>query len=360
MHTGLYDKSIGSFWDGQTVLAPKSRSVHDGPSLAFPPGLQALASRHPIDSAIMVHIPCRVNYADAAHLPALLDTYLHRSKNVPLTLTILLPLTFGSTGTPSPTKTITEEQDQAGVVYALLQKTTESQKRWKDVVLGMIIIPRDPMDPSAPVNFTIRLGEMKALNQLTIVESLGSVFPGSRRIVLGQCPQLETIKLVGPLEVIDAGSSEQRVAQADYFPKLRSINLSDFKHKHCWKFLQYASHAEDLVLNFFEHLDDVVGSPFLTGKPLLELPKLRSVFLHSNAEDRNATQILNHLSLPSLTILKMQNRMLCDDTFTDLSVALDRFRLTHFKIRGVRVRDSRTIRDTIQDAIQRGPNRDSG
>ncbi len=127
MHTGLYDKSIGTFRDGQTVLAPKSRSVHGGPSLAFPPGLQALASGHPIDSAIMVHIHVELyqfNYADAAHLPALLDTYLHRSKNVPITLTILLPLTFGSTGTPSPTKTITEEQDQVDVVHALLQKAT--------------------------------------------------------------------------------------------------------------------------------------------------------------------------------------------------------------------------------------------
>ncbi len=47
---------------------------------------------------------------------------------------------------------------------------------------------------------------MGILNHLIILNRLGSSFPGSRSIELGPCSQLERIKLVGPVEVVDHNS----------------------------------------------------------------------------------------------------------------------------------------------------------
>lgn len=160
---------------------------------------------------------CR--YTKVARLPTFVDAFLQRSKNAPLTLTILLPF---ESQIYDPA-----EFDASVPVRTVLQKAMECQERWKDVVLGMRV-PEWAFHP--PVDFTIRLGDMKILNRLVILNSLDWDVDGERRMDLGPCPQLETIKVTGLMEVVDCSSSEQLATRSDYFSKHR-LSLGSRLHR---------------------------------------------------------------------------------------------------------------------------------
>ncbi len=69
--------------------------------------------------------------------------------------------------------------------------------------------------------------------------------------------------------------------------------------------------------------------------PLLELPKLQSMHLHHGGRnyDVDPIQILKHLSVPSLTKLKIEKKSLPSDDYTDLSLAIQHFPLTHLELK---------------------------
>ncbi len=163
-------------------------------------------------------------HGDVAHLLAFLDTLLQRSKSAPLTLTILL-----SFGTANPGFTGKNGEPNASIpVRALLQKVMECQNRRKDVVFGAAAAYRARGGAlPLPVAYTIRLGDMKVLKRSVIHNRLGSTSPGEHCMELGPCPQLETMRVIGSMDIVDRSSgSDERLAtrtDSNYIPKLRDI-----------------------------------------------------------------------------------------------------------------------------------------
>ncbi len=213
---------------------------------------------------------CR--YTKVARLPTFVDAFLQRSKNAPLTLTILLPF---ESQIYDPA-----EFDASVPVRTVLQKAMECQERWKDVVLGMRV-PEWAFHP--PVDFTIRLGDMKILNRLVILNSLDWDVDGERRMDLGPCPQLETIKVTGSWK--SSIAARVNSSRRDQIISPSTVYLWDLGCIDCWKLLQFTSHVEHLVLK------PIYERPL--PMPLLELPKLQSMHLHHGGRNYDVDPIQN-------------------------------------------------------------------
>jgi len=76
----------------------------------------------------------------------------------------------------------------------------EHQDRWKDVVLHIIGAPPSNFPPRVPIEFHIRLDEMKHLKRLSVV-SLAHECLGRQVLELAPSPRLESIEFGGRVVV---------------------------------------------------------------------------------------------------------------------------------------------------------------
>ncbi len=143
-----------------------------------------------------------------------------------------------------------------------------------------------------PVAYTIRLGDMKVLKRSVIHNRLGSTTPGEHCMELGPCPQLETMRVIGSMDIVDH-SSDERLQHEQIQITSRSCVTSTFGNStlstagNCCN-----SHCTSKTSNS-EVFDEMPPS-----LPPLELPKPKSMQLrHSgSSSDTDPLQTLNRLS----------------------------------------------------------------
>lgn len=233
------------------------------------------------------------SFEDISHLPYMLGSHLRLSMNEPLTLVI--------SWTSSSKRNSSDDsirKDPVPALSSLVQKALERRERWHDVEIFANVLSNKRLAPSAPVNFTFKLANMKALQHFKFH---GNARAGKCLIELSPSPVLESLSIGGTadfiLQKVDA------LCANEYFPKLRNASLSPtcrHPYRKTWDLLRVMSHVEWLDLKF-----ECTGSvAFTRPRTIIELPNVRDLTI--SAESYVAGSILKRLSLPALVRLELR------------------------------------------------------
>ncbi len=223
------------------------------------------------------------------------DTHLRHSGNAPLTLVLRWNIVTDSTFSTDEN----HPSDPLLPINALMQKAVERQHRWYDVVIEM---HSSTAASFAPTNFSIRLGEMEMLKNLSVADLKRFT---NTTIEAAPCPNLETL-VKGQIDIVVSNSDDSSL-KTPVFPKLTFVSVCARYPKEfpsCWELLKLSSHVECMDLEVY---DDFGGDPLV---PVIELPRLRKLSLSMEPDD--AIVILERFSLPSLNSLNL-GTSLCDD-----------------------------------------------
>ncbi len=263
----------------------------------------------------------------------MLDAYLQRSKNMPLTLWIFVDINHY----------LGHDTSSLHLVFDLMDHAFSQQHRWEDVRLDISCVGNGWVDPfmlRAPVNRTVDLKKTILLKRM---ENDIRVLPKgceSQRLVLAQCNGLEKLQLAGDVKILIPNSKASHVPA--YLPNLHTLHLQ-LGVDATWTILGASPNIVDLTLDV-----EYSGSlPVMRLKPPLSLSKLHSLVL-------NAWPLLEHIGLPTLTDLKLRQVSFDDGSLFAIAGVLHCFPLKSLALRISSVTEP--LSELALDAVLRSSN----
>lgn len=286
-----------------------------------------IASSTPILWSAFFAIIYNGQYLDTTRLPSMLDIYLRRSKQMPLTLRIVAEYDFyglesheiGNIEAPFP-------------VIHLIAGTHLHQHRWEDVHLafncfgGQFPLVSLFKQMRTPVNLIVDLKNTAMLKRLYINICHFPRYVDSYRLSLGQCSSLEDMRLHGDAEVLVPSAMASHHHAQVYFPNLRTLFFCLTQkqlHNQNLAFLQFSPDVVDLTL-FVHYRKDTQMPPM---PPPFLLPKLSCLTLCVVPAELS-WKFLQSASLPSLKQLQLVETTFDNESLLGIASLLCRYPLT--------------------------------
>lgn len=221
-----------------------------------------------------------------------------------------------------------DRRDPVVPLYRLLQTLMGHQGRWQDVVLNIQAnagAPSGEVYQPVPMDFMIRFKDMNMLKKLSIRYFSRPEYCGHQRYELAHCPGLEYLQLVGkpsfrPHDPETFKSLSLRLRTLVCKPD-DSKSFTGF-----WPMLRSVPNVEHLQFMFYRDAQDTRKLK-LTSR---EMPRVKSLSLKMDFED--STEVLRHISFPSLARLEMEDIVFREHVFVELANDLQKFPLTHLKL----------------------------
>lgn len=264
-------------------------------------------------------------YLETAHLPSMLDIYLRRSKNTPLTLCIIGR--FNSRGS--------DNCDKAQfTIIDLLSRASLHQHRWEDVRLAFEgkRLAREPILPleRKAICLTMDFKDTVMLKRLHISLYYLPKYFGGYRVALARCDSLEDLELQGVPEIL-APNTISKYASA-YFPNLRTFYLSssheEMHHQNC-SLLRLSPGLVDLKFLVHYRQDTQIATPMT---PPLLLPKLLRLYISTTPRGLSL-RCLQSMNLPSLAGLDLDRCSFDDESLFEIAGLVCRHPLTSLTLR---------------------------